>query len=126
MGEYDEARRINSDYWIDANEGRWEEAIQASQRRAQLYPNSGIWNAEAEAASAALEAGGIKHLWKAAGRYQVIGVFEFADGDEMDAALHSLPIWQMGHHELVQNEQWIPLRDYVNWAADLKQLSGAA
>ena len=85
-----------------------------------------IWNAEAEAASAALEAGGIKHLWKAAGRYQVIGVFEFADGDEMDAALHSLPIWQMGHHELVQNEQWIPLRDYVNWAADLKQLSGAA
>jgi muconolactone D-isomerase len=83
-----------------------------------------IWNAEAEAASAALDAGAIKHLWKSAGRYQVVGVFEFADGDGMDAALHSLPIWQLGHHELVKNEQWIPLRDYKNWAADLKGFIG--
>lgn len=82
-----------------------------------------IWNAEAEAATAALDAGAIKHLWKAAGRYQVIGVFELEDGDAMDAALHALPIWQLGHHELVQNEQWIPLRDYRSWAEDLKSLS---
>lgn len=82
-----------------------------------------IWRAESEAASAALDAGAIKHLWKAAGRYQVIGVFEFEDGDGMDAALHSLPIWAQGHHEMVQNEQWIPLRDYKAWAADLKKLS---
>ncbi|MEM7469128.1 MAG: muconolactone Delta-isomerase family protein [Pseudomonadota bacterium] len=85
-----------------------------------------IWNEEAIAATAALDAGGIKHLWKAAGRYQVIGVFEFEDGDGMDAALHSLPIWSMGHHELVQNVQWIPLRSYRNWANDLKKLSGNA
>ena len=83
-----------------------------------------IWNEEAIAASAALESGAIKHLWKAAGRYQVIGVFAFPDGDAMDDALHSLPIWKLGHHEMVQNEQWIPLRDYRNWAADLKKLSG--
>lgn len=82
-----------------------------------------IWNAEAEAATAGLDAGAIKHLWKAAGRYQVIGVFEFPDGDAMDGALHSLPIWAMGHHEMVQNEQWIPLRSYRNWAEDLKGLS---
>ena len=81
-----------------------------------------IWKAESEAAVAAIEAGAIKHLWKAAGRYQVIGVFDLPDGDAMDAALHALPIWQMGHHELVQNQQWIPLRPYVNWAEDLKTL----
>lgn len=83
-----------------------------------------IWNAEAEAASAALDSGAIKHLWKAGGRYQVIGVFEFEDGDAMDDAFHGLPIWQLGHHEMVQNEQFIPLRNYKNWAADLKKLSG--
>jgi tetratricopeptide (TPR) repeat protein len=47
VGEPDEARRINSDYWIDANDGRWEDAILASQRKAQLYPDSGFRNAEA-------------------------------------------------------------------------------
>jgi len=87
---------------------------------AQFYK---IWNDEAVAASAALDSGDIQHLWKAAGRYQVIGVFDMPDGDAMDAALHALPIWQSGHHELAQNIQWIPLRDYKNWAADLKGLS---
>ncbi len=69
-----------------------------------------------------LGAGGIKHLWKAAGRYQVIGVFDMPDGNTMDAALHALPIWKLGHHEMVQNIQWIPLRDYRDWANDLKTL----
>lgn len=85
-----------------------------------------IWNAEAEAATAGLDSGAIKHLWKAAGKYQVIGVFDLEDGDAMDAALHSLPIWAMGHHEMAQNIQWIPLRPYRNWAEDLKGLSGKA
>ena len=80
-----------------------------------------IWNAEAEAATAALEAGAIKHLWKAAGRYQVIGVFAFEDGDGMDDALHSLPIWELGHHEYVNNAQWIQLRRYYTWAKDWKK-----
>ncbi|MEM7540451.1 MAG: muconolactone Delta-isomerase family protein [Pseudomonadota bacterium] len=83
-----------------------------------------IWKAESEAAVAALDAGGIKHLWKTAGRYQVIGVFELDDADQMDAALHALPIWAMGHHEMVQNEQWIALRPYRHWAEDLKKLAG--
>lgn len=82
-----------------------------------------IWKAESEAAVAGLQAGGIKHLWKAAGQYKVIGVFDLPDGDSMDAALHSLPIWKLGHHELVQNAQWIPLRAYESWAEDLKTLS---
>ncbi len=51
-----------------------------------------IWNDEAVAASAAIKEGDvIKHLWKAAGQYQVIGVFDLPDGDAMDAALHGLP-----------------------------------
>ena len=62
-----------------------------------------IWKAESEAAVAGLDAGDIKHLWKAAGRYQVIGVFDLPDGNTMDAALHSLPIWKLGHHEMAQN-----------------------
>jgi len=40
VGEYDEARRISMNHWIDANEGRWDEAIRVSQRKVQLYPES--------------------------------------------------------------------------------------
>lgn len=82
-----------------------------------------IWKAESVAAVAGLDAGAINHLWKAAGQYQVIGVFDLPDGDAMDAALHGLPIWQSGHHEMAQNIKWIPLRDYRDWAEDLKSLS---
>lgn len=82
-----------------------------------------IWKAESEAAVAGLEAGGIKHLWKAAGAYKVIGVFDFPDGDSMDAAFHALPIWKLGHHEMIQNTQLIPMRAYTAWAEDLKTLS---
>jgi muconolactone delta-isomerase len=81
-----------------------------------------IWKAESEAATAALDAGEIKHLWKAAGQYKVVGVFDFPDADSIDAALHSLPIWAMGHHEMAQNIQLVPLRDYRHWAKDLKTL----
>ncbi len=84
-----------------------------------------IWNDEAVAASAAVKEGSvIKHLWKTAGQYQVIGVFDLPDGDAMDSALHALPIWQQGHHEMAQNIRCIPLRPYENWAADLKEMSG--
>lgn len=83
-----------------------------------------VWQKESEAAVAGLDAGGIKALWKAAGRYQVIGVFDFPDANSIDAALHALPIWAMGHHEMVQNIQLIPLRDYRDWAKDLKGLAG--
>ncbi len=83
-----------------------------------------IWQDESVAATAALDSGAVKHLWKTAGQYQVIGVFEFPDGDSMDDAFHSLPIWKNGHHEMAQNIQWIPLRNYRNWAKDLISLSG--
>jgi len=47
VGEYDEARRISTDHWIDANQGRWEEAIRVSQRNVELYPDSGPFLADA-------------------------------------------------------------------------------
>lgn len=81
-----------------------------------------VWKAESEAAVAGLDAGGIKQLWKAAGVYKIIGVFDFRDANSIDAALHSLPIWAMGHHEMAQNIQLIPLRDYRDWAKDLQKL----
>lgn len=83
-----------------------------------------IWKKESEAAVAGLDSGAIKALWKAAGKYQVIGVFDFPDADSVDAALHSLPIWALGHHEMVQNISLTPLRDYRNWAKDLVGLAG--
>ena len=81
-----------------------------------------IWRAESEAATAALDAGGIKNLWKVAGAYKVVGVFDFPDADSVDAAVHSLPFWASGHHEIVQNIQMTPLRDYRNWFEDLKKM----
>jgi TolB-like protein len=47
VGEYDEARRINTDYWIDANQRRWDDAVKTSQRNVQLYPDSGAFIADA-------------------------------------------------------------------------------
>jgi len=42
VGEYEEARRIDAQFahWIDASEGRWDEAVRAAQRNVQLYPDS--------------------------------------------------------------------------------------
>jgi TolB-like protein/Flp pilus assembly protein TadD len=42
VGEFEEARRIDSHFahWIDAAEGRWDEAVRAAQRYVQLYPDS--------------------------------------------------------------------------------------
>jgi TolB-like protein/tetratricopeptide (TPR) repeat protein len=47
VGEYDEARRINTDYWIDANQRRWDDAIKTSQRNVELYPDQGAIIADA-------------------------------------------------------------------------------
>ena len=81
-----------------------------------------LWHEEATAATAALDAGGIKALYKVAGEYKVIGIFDFPDADSVDAAVHSLPFWASGHHEIVQNITMIPLRDYRNWFEDLKKM----
>jgi adenylate cyclase len=43
VGEYDEARRVSAPriaHWIDASEGRWDVAIQASQREVELSPGA--------------------------------------------------------------------------------------
>jgi len=50
VGEYDEARRVSAPriaHWIDANEGRWDDAIRASQREVQLSPDGGPMVADA-------------------------------------------------------------------------------
>jgi TolB-like protein len=45
VGEYDEARRINArhTYFVDMIEGRWDEAIRATQTNMQLYPENGAF-----------------------------------------------------------------------------------
>jgi TolB-like protein/Flp pilus assembly protein TadD len=47
VGEYDEARRISTNHWIDVNQGRWEAAIEVARRNVELYPDSGIRLADA-------------------------------------------------------------------------------
>jgi TolB-like protein/Tfp pilus assembly protein PilF len=43
VAEYDEARRISPmrAFWVDAAEGRWDEAIRGAQAYLKLYPDSG-------------------------------------------------------------------------------------
>jgi TolB-like protein len=49
VGEFEEARRIDAQFahWIDASEGRWDEAVRAAQRQVQLYPDSAQFIADA-------------------------------------------------------------------------------
>jgi muconolactone delta-isomerase len=82
-----------------------------------------VWLAESKAAIAALDAGVIKHIWKAAGKYEVIAVFEFENGDQIDAAVHQLPIWVQGFAHVVEDIEWIPLRPYRNWGKQLEDLA---
>ncbi len=45
VGEFDEAWRSNGmhSYWVDIIEGRWDEAIRATQSNMQLYPENGAF-----------------------------------------------------------------------------------
>lgn len=83
-----------------------------------------VWFQESVAALQALKAGAIKNIWKVAGKYEVVAVMEVASGDDLDAIVHSLPIWKLGYAHIVPEINWIPLRSYENWSqqlADLRQ-----
>lgn len=82
-----------------------------------------VWRQESVAALAATQAGVIKHIWKVAGKYEVVVVLEVKDGDDLDHIVHSLPIWKLGYGHIATDLSWIPLRPYEHWAEDLKELS---
>jgi len=82
-----------------------------------------IWQKESEATLAGIEAGIIKVAYKVAGKPEVYGVIEVETADDLDHAVHSLPIWQLGYSHLVTELEWIPLRPYAHWAEDLKKLA---
>ena len=83
----------------------------------------GVWRQESEAAVAALKAGAIKGIWKAAGKPIVIAIMDLPSADDLDHALNELPIWKLGYSHIVTNLEITPLRPYENWAEDLKKLS---
>jgi muconolactone delta-isomerase len=82
-----------------------------------------VWRQEAEAALAALKAGAIKGIWKVAGKPEVIAIMDLPSADDLDHALHQLPIWKLGYAHIVTEIEIIPLRPYENWAEDLKELA---
>jgi muconolactone delta-isomerase len=81
-----------------------------------------IWYKESVAAIEALKQGAIKNIWKVAGKYEVVAVMEVESGDDLDAIVHSLPIWKLGYAHIVPEISWIPLRSYQNWSNQLKTL----
>jgi len=82
-----------------------------------------IWRQESVAAIEAVKAGAIKNIWKVAGEYQIIAVLDVDSGDQIDEILHSLPIWRLGYAHIVPKLSWKPLREYENWAEQLKALA---
>lgn len=82
-----------------------------------------VWRHESEAALTAVKGGAIKGLWKAAGKPVVIAVLDVPGADELDRAMHELPIWKLGYSHIAKDIEIIPLRPYENWAEDLKKLS---
>lgn len=82
-----------------------------------------IWRQESVAAIEAYKAGAIKAIWKVAGEYQVIAVFEVENGDQIDDIIHSLPIWRLGYAHIVPKISFKTLRPYENWGEQLKTLA---
>ncbi len=82
-----------------------------------------LWRKESVAALEAVKAGAIKHIWKVAGKYEVILILELDNGDQMDDVIHSLPIWKLGYAHIVPEITWTPLRPYANWAEHLNTLA---
>ena len=74
------------------------------------------WKREAEAASGAIEAGAVKHLWKVAGQRVVFAVVDLPTPEDLDRALGGLPIIrEMGAG--VRTEA-VPIYDYRTFADD--------
>jgi len=82
----------------------------------------GVWRQEAVAALEAVQTGLVKHIWKVPGKYEVFVVMAVNSVDEIDEAMHSLPIWKLGYDYIVDME-WILLRPYEHWANQLEKLS---
>ena len=82
-----------------------------------------VWRNESIAAVQALDAGMIKNIWKVAGKYEVVAVFEIESGDQLDAMVHALPFWKEGYAHVVEDIEVTPLRPYRNWASDLETLA---
>lgn len=82
-----------------------------------------VWLQESEAALGAVSAGAIKGIWKVAGRPEVIAILDLPSADDLDRAIHSLPIWKLGYSHFVRDPEIVPLRPYENWAEDLKTLA---
>jgi muconolactone D-isomerase len=83
----------------------------------------GVWEKEAEAAVAALRAGALKALYTVPGTPEVVGILDVNTADDLDHAIHSLPIGKLGYSHMVVEMKWTPLRPYENWADDLKKLA---
>jgi muconolactone delta-isomerase len=78
-----------------------------------------IWQREAVAALAAIDAGAVKHLWKVSGQRVVIAVVEVDSHEALDRALGGLPIFrELGAG--VSTEA-LPIYDYSIFAEDLNQ-----
>jgi muconolactone delta-isomerase len=82
-----------------------------------------VWRHESEAALGAVKAGAIKGIWKVAGRPIIIAVIDVPSADDLDHAIHELPIWKMGYAHIAADTEVFALRPYENWAEDLKELS---
>lgn len=82
-----------------------------------------VWRQESVAALEACKAGVIKHIWKVAGKYEVIVVLDIRDSDDPDAIVHALPIWKLGYAHIAKDISWTLLRPYAHWAEQLKALS---
>jgi muconolactone delta-isomerase len=77
-----------------------------------------IWDREADAALAAMEAGAVTHLWKVSGQRVVFAVLDLPDAETLDRALAGLPIVQeLGGSAKTEA---LPIYDYATFAGDLK------
>lgn len=75
------------------------------------------WDAEADAALGALEAGKAVALYKVSGQRRVLGILDVESHDELDRILMAgLPM----AHNLTMAEV-LPLREYTAFAEDVKR-----
>ena len=84
------------------------QAARVQQRVLQRVSRTGV-----RGGAGPVKGGAIKGIWKVAGPPIILAVIDCAERDDLDHAIHALPIWKLGYAHIASDTEIWPLRPYL-------------